>query len=453
MGQQPVAGRTPPHSSEAEEGLLACILIDGAESLAAAANAGIGAASFYEPAHRTIFETAERMALEGSPIDQGILAQELLKAGMLDAIGGYAAINRLTDNIPTTAHRDYYVQQIRAMEGCRNVITLATRSIEAAYQFQGAPEELRGTMTEVLAKFSSPNGAPRNMAQISDQVHADITEEIAGRKKRGTIATGIPSLDRICGLFEPGEMIVLGARPSIGKTSLALQIAKKAAEMDQRTLLFSLEMDECKLFRVAAAQKSGISQTGLERAHQYDQQKYLQAVKDLRTLRALQIYNHRYSSFARIVGTVRAERLKGKIGLIVIDYLQLIEAVKSGGYQNREQVIATISRTMKNLAGDAEAPLLVLAQLNRGPESDGREPRKADLRESGSIEQDADRVLLLHRPSEGRDGEQQADDADNLDARLIVDKHRCGPTGRFWLRFNRPSQTFTELAKQASETP
>ena len=433
--------RTPPHSTEAEESLLACLLMDGADSLAAAHDAGVTDATFYDPGARLLFALIAELIAAGKPADEAIVAHELQLRGQLDAIGGLVRLNAITNHIPTTAHRAYFLEQLRALEGCRRVVEIAAAATEAAHRYQGAPEDLAGELADALAKFTTGT-VSSSIATLADAEAQAVADEIAGIRQRGTISSTLPEFDLKAGLFAAGEQVILAARPGQGKTSLALQIAHAAAEAGHVVLVFSLEMPAGDLLRVLAAQRSGIPGRGLERAHPADQRDYLAALRSLRELKALRIFD-RETAFERIVARCRAEVVRGPVGLIVLDYLQLIQPPRDTAKAIREQQVAAMSRGFKLLASSIGCPVLTLCQLNRAAENDNREPRLSDLRESGAIEQDANRVLLLHCPEAGRDKVPQTADADAVDMRVILAKHRTGPIGSLWARFHRPTQRFT----------
>lgn len=433
--------RTLPHSAEAEESLLACLLIDGADTLAAAHDAGVNGATFYDPAARLVFDLIAELIAAGKPADEAVVANELRLRGKLEAIGGLVRLNAITNRIPTTAHRAYYLDQLRALEGCRRVVDIATAATEAAHRFQGSPEDLAGEIADTLARFTTGT-VSSSIASLADAEAQAVADEIAGIRQRGTISSTLPDFDAKAGLFAAGEQIILAARPGKGKTSLALQIVHAAAEAGHVALVFSLEMGAGELLRVLAAQRAGVPARGLDRAHPDDQRDYLAALRSLRELKTLRIFD-RDTAFERIVARCRAEVVRGPVGLIVLDYLQLIQPPRDTAKAIREQQVAAMSRGFKLLASSIGCPVLTLCQLNRAAENDNREPRLSDLRESGAIEQDANRVLLLHCPEAGRDKVPQTADADAVDMRVILAKHRTGPIGSLWARFHRPTQRFT----------
>ena len=437
--------RPVPQSLDAEESVVACLLIDGADTLTACNDAGVTAESFHDPVTRLLFALGAELITTGKVADEAIVAHELSARGQLDAIGGLVRLDAITNRMPTTAHRTYFIEQVRAAEGCRRVLKIAAAASDAAYRFQGAPEELAGELSDALAGFSTPASSRSGIAAIAEAEAQAIADEIAGKRQRGTISSTLPTLDRVAGLWGAGELIVLAARPGLGKTSLALPIAAQASAAGRPVLVFSLEMQAGEVLRVLAAQASGIPARGLERAHHADQAEFLAAVRRVGALRHLRIFDGG-STFEQIAARCRAESVRGPVGLVVVDYLQLVTPPRDTRGAIREQQVAAMARGFKLLATSLGCPLLLLCQLNRGAENDNREPRLSDLRESGAIEQDANRVLLLHRPDKDRNGQPQNPDDDTAAVRIISAKHRSGPTGALWLRFHRPTQRFTEEA-------
>jgi len=334
-----------------------------------------------------------------------------------------------------------HLETLRSLEGCRRVVEIAATATEAAHRFQGSPEDLAGELADAVAKFTTGT-VSSSIATLADAEAQAVADEIAGIRQRGTISSTLPDFDAKAGPFAAGEQIIVSARPGMGKTSFSMQIARVAAEAGHVVLVFSLEMGAGELLRVLAAQRSGIPARGIERAHPNDQRDYLAALRSLGELKTLRIFD-RDTAFERIVARCRAEAVRGPVGLIVLDYLQLIQPPRDTAKAIREQQVAAMSRGFKLLASSIGCPVLTLCQLNRSAENEAREPRLSDLRESGAIEQDANRVLLLHRPEKGRSGAEQRADADTVDMRVLLAKHRTGPIGSLWARFHRPTQRFT----------
>lgn len=444
---------TPPNSPESEEAVIACLLIDGADTLAAASDAGITAASFYSPANRLVYELAAELVAAGRGCEVDIVTAELRHRGQLEAIGGIDRLAAYLERAHTTAHRAYCLEHVRALEGCRLILDIAAAAADSAKHFQGTPEELSGAIADALGKFSAPGTKTATMAQIATAEAAIVRDEIAGKRARGIISTTLPTFDRSAGLLGGGELIVLAARPACGKTSLALQIAAHAAASGLTTLVFSLEAAGGALARVLAAQASGVSQSGIDRAHPDDQAAYLGGFDAARDkLGPMRVFDRTFA-LDEITARCRAESVRTPPSLVVIDYLQLIQPPKMDKGATREQQVAAMSRGLKLLAMSLGCPVLLLAQLNRGVETDNREPRLSDLRESGAIEQDANRVLLLHRPAADHDGRAQDINATTVEIKAILAKHRTGPTGQLFVAFHKPTQRFTELQIASTQNP
>ena len=299
---------------------------------------------------------------------------------------------------------------------------------------------------EEVALIEAPN---RNdsLADVADQVLADFDSEARGERKQGIVGLGFPSFDRKLGLIDRHELVLIAARPGCGKTSLALQVVVRAAQAGLHVLMFSLEMTKRELIRVVAAQLSGVAAREAAQAPRDLQERFRQAIRQVASLKNLAIVDDTETLDA-VLARCRAARVRRAIDLVCIDYMQLLEPHRGLKRDPREQQVASMSRKLKSAAKSLRTPIIALAQLNRASELNHRPPCKADLRESGALEQDADRVLLLHLPAKNRDGLDQSDDDLHVQVELIVDKHRTGPLGRQWLGFDRPAQRFAELTRE-----
>lgn len=432
-----------PHFPDSERAIVSCAMIDAADTLTACAEAGVAAASFFLPAERIVFEAISTMVVAGLAVDLSTVAVELRKANLLSAVGGVESLSAMADLAPTSAHRSYHIEQVRIAAGCRSVITSARAAIERAASFSGTVEDFASEIGSLAAQVAiGSETKSRTLGAAVDAVAREIEEEIAGTRNRGVVSISLPTLDRTAGLLAPGELVIVAARPGCGKTSLAMQVATAAAR-SVRVLVFTLEMSDDEVLRVMAAQRSGIPARGIVRAHKADQLDYLAALRSLKTeARGMRIYEH--TQFPAIAATCRAEAMRGPLGLIIVDYLQLVEGAQVQRNAQREQQVAAISRGLKQLARSLRCPVLCMAQLNRASEAESRPPRLSDLRESGSIEQDANRVLFLHRPDATPDGHPQSDADLVVYCRATLAKHRSGPTGQIWVRFEKPAQRITE---------
>lgn len=443
-----MSGRELPNNLQAEFGILACCLIDGAETIVRCIEAKLLPEAFYSPANRIVFETLLAMYERRSAIDALLLCNELRDRGELTAIGGESAVESLANFIETTAHIAQFIAIVQEKHARRRIITAAVAAVEKCYEETTTPAlQLASEFSQTLAEVADASVQPvEPIAQVAARVASEVKAEIEGKLQRGTIEMGFPGIDRRLGKLASHELVLVAGRPGSGKTSLVLGTAALNAAKGHTVLLFSLEMMADELIRIIAGQACMIPARGVAELPADKQREFLNSIALVGKINTLKIFD-RETGIDGIVARCRRERMRGKVGLIVIDYCQLIDPSRATAEETRERQIASISRTLKLLPREIGAPVLLNAQLNRRSESEDRPPRKSDLRESGSLEQDADRVYLLYCPPKGRDGADQADDAPLVHVRMIVDKHRSGPTGAAWLAFQRPTQTFHEMTK------
>jgi replicative DNA helicase len=432
------AGRGMPHSVEAEEYLLSCCLIDGAEVVARSLEAGISPESFYVPAHGIVFEKLRDLANRQAPIDVAVLGEELKTAKQLDAIGGYAFLTRVSGSIPTTAQAGYFIERVREQHLLREIIRSATGAVEDCFNFTGGINEFVDQVEQRIFAVTQSR-VSESAKPMSDPTKEAMNVIHKMMMKKGEM-TGAPSgfhdLDRLTFGFQRQEMIVLAARPSMGKTSFALNIAE-AVTLPKRgpafpTLVFSLEMSGAQLALRMLCSRARVNlkllRDGLL-SKNGDEQQRLVAAADEFSKAPLFIDDSSSLSIMQLRAKARRVHARNRLGLIIVDYLQLLSPTDSR--VPREQQVAEASRGLKALAKELDVPVVVLSQLNRSSEKENRAPRLADLRESGSIEQDADVVLMLARPKDADEKFQVAADS----AELIVAKQRNGPVGELRLTF------------------
>lgn len=441
----PVGGRTPPHSVEAEESLLACCLIDGGDSVSSCIEAKLTPEAFYEPGNRVIFEVLCDIYRAGHPVDEAVLAEELRKRNLLDAVGGLVRVNQITNRIPTTAHRTYFLEQVRENALLRQLIGVATGAIEQCYQYQGGIEEFIDRIERDMFQITQDrtNDSAREMKEPVKEATAVIAKMLERRGELTGVSSGFVDVDKMLFGFQKQEMTILAARPSMGKTSLALNFAEAAALPQNPkknppvgVLLFSLEMGSS---QIALRMLCSHARVNMQRLRDgfvgRDSDETSRLGRSAEALKNAPIMIDDSSSISIMEMRAKARRVaqkmrdRGGLGMIVVDYLQLVSGTDPKA--NREQQVAEISRGLKGMAKELHVPVIVLSQLNRASEKENRVPRLSDLRESGSIEQDADVVLMLARPKDADEKFQTA--ADSAD--LIVAKQRNGPVGEIKLTF------------------
>ena len=440
-----VVGRTPPHSVEAEEYLLSCCLLDGSDTIARCLEAKLPSTAFYSPANRLIFEKLCELYQKNPPVDVAILAEELKTSRQLDSIGGFAYLAQISARIPTTAQAQYFIDKVRELYLLRELIKVATGAVEDCYSYQGGLEEFIDKVEQDVFRVTQDRVSDAAQA-MKEPTHEAMTVINKMMMKKGEL-TGVPSgfkdLDTLTWGFQRAEMIVLAARPSMGKTSLALNIAEAAALPRKgepvATLIFSLEMSAAPLALRMLCSRAKVNmkllREGLLSKNGSEQAELMEAA-DQFSKSPLFIDDSSHLSIMELRAKARRVHARHKLGFIIIDYLQLLSPTDPR--VPREQQVAEASRGLKALAKELNVPVLVLSQLNRSSEKENRAPRLADLRESGSIEQDADVVLMLARPKDADEKFQVASDS----AELIVAKQRNGPVGELKLTFLRDITRF-----------
>ena len=446
----PAAGRGMPHSAEAEEYLLSCCLIDGAEVVARCLEVRISPASFYVPAHGILFEKLQDLYTRQVPIDVAVLGEELRTARQLETVGGYPFLTRISGAIPTTAQAGYFIEKVREQHLLREIIRSATGAAEDCYAFTGGIDEF---VDQVEAKLfavtqSRVNEGAKPMAQPTKEAMNIINIMMMKKGEMTGVPSGFKELDSLTFGFQRQEMIVLAARPSMGKTSFALNVAESAVFPKRGpafpTLIFSLEMSASQLALRMLCARARVNMKLLRDgllSKNGDEQSHLIAAADEFSKAPLFIDDSSSLSIMQLRAKARRVHSRQKLGLIVVDYLQLLSPVDPK--VPREQQVAEASRGLKALAKELEVPVLVLSQLNRSSEKENRAPKLADLRESGSIEQDADVVLMLARPKDADEKFQVASDS----AELIVAKQRNGPVGELRLTFLRDITRFENFTQ------
>ncbi len=444
-GDGGAVGRMLPHSIEAEEYLLSCCFLDGLDVVSRCLESRISSTSFYVPAHRTIFEKLEELYNKQAPIDIAVVAEELKLSRQIDEIGGFAFLTQIANRIPTTAQASYFIEKVRENALLRDLVRMATGAIEQCYEFSGGIDQFVDTIEQQLFAVTQnrTSESARPMKEPTREAMNVITKMMMKKGELTGVSSGFKDLDQFTFGFQRQEMIVLAARPSMGKTSLALNFAEAAA-MPKRgegvpVLIFSLEMASSQLALRMLCSRARVNmklmRDGLLSKNGAEQQELVKAADEFSKAPIL-IDDSSHLTIMTLRAKARRLSSRQKFGLIVVDYLQLI--APTDPQTPREQQVAEISRGLKGLAKELDVPVLVLSQLNRSAEKENRTPKLSDLRESGSIEQDADVVLMLARPKDAEDKFQVAADS----AELIVAKQRNGPVGELKLTFLREITRF-----------
>ncbi|MCF7854721.1 MAG: replicative DNA helicase [Candidatus Pacebacteria bacterium] len=430
--------RPLPHNTEAEVAVLGSVLLDPAVALDAAASALNFSGSFYHPAHQEIFQTLLRLANNSKgargAIDVVTLSDALEKRQKLEDVGGRAYLTQLLNSVPTAANVEYYVDIVHQNAILRRLIRSSTETLEKCFE---PHDSVRTLIDEIESEILTITGLKqgRDMVAVGDMIFGAIEHIEKLHQKDPLIMglqTGFAGLDDIILGLRAGEMFVLAARPSIGKTALALNMAENIAMRSDGVPvgIFSLEMSTKQLVLRLLCSLARISLADI-RDCALSQGRWQEIMRAGDRLRKAPIYIDDTSANLDIVELrARARRMKREhdIQVLFIDYLQLLKPVNANKNTTRENEVSQISGGIKSLAKELDIPIVVLAQLNRQAEQAGQRPKLSHLRESGAIEQDADVVALLHRE---RDVESSTpiDPRTGMESELVVAKHRNGRTG------------------------
>jgi replicative DNA helicase len=445
--------RPLPHNLEAEKCVLGAILIHNPAFNQAAEV--IDAQDFFRDAHRRIFDKMVALSERNEPVDLVTLKDELGRSGDLDDVGGPAYIASLTDGVPRSANVEYYARIVKEKSTLRRLIQSATDVLGRAYDAEEDADELLDQAERSIfqiAEHRLRSGFVR-IGEMVDQGY-QLIEKLQQHKG---LVTGVPSgfvdLDEMTSGFQRSDLVIVAARPSMGKTSLVLNMALHSGIEAGKTVgIFSLEMAREQLFLRMLTSEARVD------AHRFrggflGEQDYSRLVDAFARLHDAKVYVDDTPAVGILEMRAKCRRLKMERGLdlVIIDYLQLMQG--RGRFENRQQELASISRSLKILAKELDVPILALSQLSRAPESRGdHRPQLSDLRESGALEQDADVVIFIFREDMyATDGEVRPENAGT--AEIIVGKQRNGPTGTVRLAFLKQYTRFENLARRAGREP
>ena len=440
------ADRTLPHNLEAEKCVLGAILIDN-PSFNQAAEV-IDAQDFFRDAHRRIFEKMVGLSERSQPIDPVTLKDELVRTGELDDVGGPAYVASLTDGVPRSANVEFYARIVKEKSTLRRLISSATEVLARAYDAEEGADDLLDEAERSIFQIAE-HRLRSGFVPLSQLVNSGY-ELIEKLQEHKGLVTGVPSgftdLDELTSGFQKSDLVIVAARPSMGKTSLVLNIALHCAAEAGRTVgIFSLEMAKEQLFMRMLTSEARVD------AHRFrggflGEQDYERLVAAFARLHEARVFIDDTPSAGILEMRAKARRLKMEHGLdlIVVDYLQLMQG--RGRFENRQQELASISRSLKILAKELQVPIIALSQLSRAPESrSDHRPQLSDLRESGALEQDADVVLFIYREDMYAVEGERSPDSEGT-AEIIIGKQRNGPVGTVRLAFLKQYTRFENLA-------
>ncbi|MTV25345.1 replicative DNA helicase [Nitriliruptoraceae bacterium ZYF776] len=442
-GGSPSYDRVPPHSLEAEVSVLGAALLSRAA--ASEASEVLAAEDFYRNAHAVVFEGIRALIDAGEPIDTVTLTDWLARRGRLDEVGGPAALHDLTVATPTAANAAYYARIVKQKSLLRRLIDAGTSVARMGYEAT-EDAEVVVDQAESLIYEVAQTGSTSEYSMLRDLLN-DSFEAIERLAEQGSevtgLATGFDDLDRLTSGLQPQNLIILAARPAMGKSSLVLNLAQYVSvETRQPSIIFSLEMSKLEIVNRMLSAEARIESSKL-RTGKLDDLDWRKLGEALGKLSDAPLFIDDTPSITLMEIRAKCRRLKQRHGLslVVVDYLQLMSS--HGRVDSRQQEVAEFSRGLKMLAKELDVPVIALSQLSRQPEArTDKRPMMSDLRESGSLEQDADIVSFIYR-----DEVYDEDSPDRGIAELIIAKHRNGATGVVKLAFLNHLTKFANLAR------
>ena len=437
--------RTPPHDLLAEQSALGGMMLS--KDAVADVVETVRSTDFYIPKHEIIFDAILSLYSHGEPTDVITVTDELTKIGELSRAGGVEYLHTLTSLVPTAANAGFYSTIVAERALLRRLVEAGTRIAQMGYSGEGEVLDLVNT---AQAEIYSVTGGTQteDYVPLTDAVTAAIDEIEAAKLKDGQMSgvpTGFADLDELTNGFHGGQLIIVAARPALGKSTLALDFARSASiHHDMPSIFFSLEMGRSEIaMRLLAAEASVPLQS--MRKGTVDARDWTTIAQTRGRINDAPLYIDDSPNMTLVEIRAKCRRLKQRVGLkmVIIDYLQLMTSGKR--VESRQQEVSEFSRALKLLAKELQVPVIALSQLNRGPEQRAdKMPAISDLRESGSLEQDADMVILLHRESAYEKDNPRAGEAD-----LIVAKHRNGPTRTVTVAFHGHYSRFADMVPGA----
>ncbi|OKL54150.1 replicative DNA helicase [Bowdeniella nasicola] len=437
--------RTPPNDISAEISTLGGMLL----SKDAIADVGeeLKASDFYQPNHRLIYDAITDLYSRGQPADAVTVADQLQKSGVLTRVGGAPYLHTLISSVPTASSAVFYAHIVREKAVLRRLVEAGTRIAQLGYATDGGDVDdlVNSAQAEIYAV--GENRDHEDYAPLKDILN-EVADEIqtAASRTEGLmgVPTGFRGLDELTNGLHPGQMIIIAARPAIGKSTLALDICRSASiHNGMSSVVFSLEMSRTEMTTRILAAESGILLQELRKGRYLSTDDWSNLARTMSRMSEAPLFIDDSPNMSMLEIRSKCRRLKQQydLKLVVVDYLQLMSSGKR--VESRQQEVSEFSRALKLLAKEIEVPVIAVAQLNRGPEQrTDKKPMMSDLRESGSLEQDADVVMLLHREDAYDANSERAGEAD-----IIVAKHRNGPTATINVAFQGHYARFADMAQ------
>ena len=437
--------RVPPQDLDAEQSVLGGMLLSK-DAIADVVEV-IKGHDFYKPAHETIFQSILDVYARGEPADPITIAAELTKRGEINKVGGASYLHTLVQTVPTAANAEYYAEIVHERAVLRRLVEAGTRITQMGYAADDDVDEIvnraQAEIYAVTEQRTSEDYLP--LGDIMEGALDEI-EAIGSRSGEMTgVPTGFTDLDSLTNGLHPGQMIVIAARPAMGKSTLALDFARAASiKNNLASVIFSLEMGRNEIAMRLLSAEARVALHHMRSGTMTDED-WTRLARRMPEVSSAPLYIDDSPNLSMMEIRAKCRRLKQRndIKLVIIDYLQLMQSGGSKRQESRQQEVSDMSRNLKLLAKELEVPVIALSQLNRGPEQrTDKKPMVSDLRESGSIEQDADMVILLHREDAYEKESPRAGEAD-----IIVGKHRNGPTATITVAFQGHYSRFVDMAQ------
>ena len=444
MVKKPSSVRIPPQSLESEQAVLGSIMlrkdaIHEVEDI-------LSPDSFYSEKHKMIYKAMLDLSLRNEPIDMLSLSTKLTEQKLLDRMGGSSYLAEIINTVPSSTNVKHYAEIVQKKYVLRSLIEAADYVSELA--FEEGDDHMDDILDMAEKKVFHVISSPKNQKYVALK---DALPEAYERLERlhenkgmlRGLPTGFKDLDTMLSGFQKSDLVILAARPSMGKTTLALDIARMTAiNHDKSVVIFSLEMSSQQLVDRMLSAQSRLNAWNLRTGRLSSDREFSLLRDSLDKLAKAKIYidDQPGNSIVRMKALARRLKVEKGVDLIVVDYLQLMTTSKN--YDSMVNQVTEISRSLKSLAKELDVPVLALSQLSRAVESRGGKPRLSDLRDSGSIEQDADVLMFIHREDKGKDESEKTNIAE-----ILIEKHRNGPTGKVDLYFDEKTTTFLNLEK------
>jgi replicative DNA helicase len=441
----PTSERVPPHNLEAEESVLGSMLISK-DAIAEVVEVLV-ADDFYRPAHRTVFAAIVGLFGRGEAVDVVTVVEDLRRAGTLEDLGGPLFIHSLAESVPTAANAAYYARIVKETGTLRRLIDAGTRIVQLGFR---TPQDTESAVDEaeqiiyqvaqgrVTDDYRSLRDVLKDALDAVERLHND-QREVTG------IPTGFPDLDRLTSGLQPANLVIVAARPAVGKSTLGLDLARYASVRHSiPAVIFSLEMSRTELVHRLMCAECGVDMQRL-RTGRMEESDWSRLTRSLGKLADAPLFIDDSANTTLMEIRAKCRRLKQRhgLGLVVVDYLQLMQPGRRS--ETRQQEVSEMSRGLKLLAKELGVPVIAISQLSRQPEARAdKKPMLSDLRESGSLEQDADMVILIYR-----DELYEKDSPQKGTADLIVAKHRNGPTDTVTVTFQGHYSRFAPMAPRS----